>query len=92
MSYMQNLKGRIAIISISGPPRIGKSTLLNSLITLILNEDQSFGMHYQTKFKTREGMDSTTEGVDMFVVEKEGTNYVFLDVKGGDDLSKPDRQ
>ena len=93
-TYLQGLKGAIYITSISGAPRIGKSTLLNLLISLIRCQancqDRQKKMLYEDTFKTKDGMESITQAVDMFSVEKDGTNYVFLDIEGGEDATNSD--
>jgi hypothetical protein len=61
------------ILSILGKGRMGKSSFLNSIITSIMGTNQNI-------FKTSDGDEHCTYGIDAYVIPK--TNIIILDSKG----------
>jgi hypothetical protein len=65
----------ISILSILGPARRGKSTLINCIISTLLNTNYN-------SFKTSDTDEHCTYGIDYTVIETEDKNILFLDVQG----------
>ena len=65
----------LSVLSIVGPARRGKSTLLNCIITNII------GTNYNV-FQTSDTDEHCTYGIDYTVVQTEERNILFLDVQG----------
>jgi hypothetical protein len=64
--------GSAKTISVIGPARVGKSTLMNGLSRYLGN--------YDNNFKTSDGIQSCTKGINYHVVQ----NYMLLDMEGDD--------
>jgi len=65
----------LSVLSIVGPARRGKSTLLNCIITNIIGGNYSL-------FETSDTDEHCTYGIDYAVIETEGKNILFFDVQG----------
>jgi hypothetical protein len=65
----------ISVLTIIGPARRGKSTLINCIISTLLNTNYN-------SFKTSDTNDHYTYGIDYTIIETEDKNILFLDVQG----------
>ncbi len=65
----------IYVLSVIGPARRGKSTLINCIISTLLN------INYNS-FKTSNTDEHCTYGIDYTIIEIEDKNILFLDVQG----------
>ena len=92
--YLSSLEGPCYLISVSGNPLVGKSSLLNLLMSFcsFFNTDIFLNLDgripYQDIYTIGDGKRSTTEGVDMYCVKVMDTNYIFLDVEGDNDPNR----
>jgi len=94
--HLATLEGECYIISVSGNPLVGKSSLLNLLLSFFTyyNNDvfqASQGkIPYQDIYTVGDGKKSTTEGIDMYCISTTGKNFIFLDVEGDNDPNRKD--
>lgn len=65
----------ISVLAVIGPARRGKSTLINCIISELLNTNYN-------SFKTSDTDEHCTYGIDYTVIEIEDKNMLFLDVQG----------
>ena len=65
----------LSVLAIIGPARRGKSTLINCIISTLLNTNYN-------SFKTSDTDEHCTYGIDYTVIETEDKNILFLDVQG----------
>jgi len=91
---LRELTGECFVISVSGSPLVGKSSLLNLLLSLFntdaLRASQK-SIPFKEIYKIGDGNNSTTEIIDMFCLPIEGKNYIFLDVEGDNDPKRKDK-
>jgi len=87
-NYLESLQGKCYVISVSGSPMLGKSTLLNLLLSLFDWDALQGEISYQDIYQIGDKIESTTEGIDMYCLTKNGKNFIFLDIEGDND---PDR-
>ena len=65
----------ISVLAIVGPARRGKSTLINCIISTLLNTNYN-------SFEISDTNEHCTYGIDYTVIETEDKNILFLDVQG----------
>lgn len=65
----------ISVLSVIGPARRGKSTLINCIISTLLNTNYN-------SFRTSDTDEHCTYGIDYTIIETEDKNILFLDVQG----------
>lgn len=63
------------VISIIGKARTGKSTLLNLLISKLLNKNSII-------FETSNKLDHCTKGINKYLIKSQDKQYLILDVQG----------
>lgn len=90
---LRSLKGECYIISVSGNPQIGKSSLLSLLVCLLKNYDADDSnaiekIHFPQIYQIGDGDNSTTQWTDMCCISKNGKNFIFLDIEGDNDPSR----
>jgi len=92
--FLQSLQGECYIISVSGNPLVGKSSLLNLLISLLTfhysdnAELLDSQIAYQNIYTVGDGKKSTTEGIEIYVVTASNRNFILMDVEGDNDPNK----
>jgi len=92
--HLASLEGECYVISVSGNPLVGKSSLLNLFLSFFAyyNNDAlqaSQGqVPYQDVYTVGDGKKSTTEGIDMYCISINHKNYIFLDVEGDNDPNR----
>jgi len=90
-NYLSSLKGECYIISVSGNPLVGKSSLLNLLLSLFTHSNTDAFRASDGKIPWKEiyrignGKKATTEEIDMFCISVEDKNYIFFDIEGDND-------
>ena len=78
-------------MSVSGSPLVGKSSMLNLIVSFFARTDSiarakdTEVFKYHNIYEIGDGKKSTTQGIDMFCVTVGGQHLIILDVEGDND-------
>ena len=86
--HLESLKGECYVISVSGNPLVGKSSVLNLVLSLFKKDALQKKVSYQDIYPVGDGKRRMTDGIDMFCLSREGKNFIFLDVEGDNDPTR----
>lgn len=82
-----SLEGSIYIVSISGNPLLGKSTLLNLLISCWGR--QGMEITYRACYEVGKGLTSTTQGLNFHLFSTgNNSHYLVIDIEGDNDPAR----